>query len=62
MPFDFPDGPKLLKGALVVYGSQTPGPPPQVIVFQYNAEQFSRSLATRAAPPARTCCACWEHR
>lgn len=50
MPSDFPRSPKLLKGALVVYASQSPGPPPQVIAFQYNAEQLSRSLATRAAP------------
>src|SRR5215210_5689846 len=50
MPSDFPRSPKLLKGALVVYESQTSGPPPKVIVFQYNPEQLSRSLATRAAP------------
>ncbi len=50
MPSDFPRSPKLLKGALVVYESQTPGPPPKVIVFQYNPKQLSRSLATRAAP------------
>ncbi len=50
MPSDFPRSPKLLKGSLVVYESQTPGPPPKVIVFQYNPEQLSRSLATRAAP------------
>lgn len=42
--------PKLLKGGLVVYPSQNPGPPPQVIIFQYNPEQLSRSLAMRAAP------------
>ncbi len=50
MPSEFPLSPKLLKGALVVYESQAPGPPPKVIVFQYNPEQLSRSLATRAAP------------
>src|SRR5215203_5110456 len=50
MPSDFPRSPKLLKGALVVYESQTPGPPPKVIAFQYNPEQLSRSLANRAAP------------
>jgi hypothetical protein len=50
MPSDFPRSPILLKGALVVYESQTPGPPPQVIVFQYNPDQLSRSLAMRAAP------------
>ena len=51
MPSEFPGSPKLLKGALVVYESQKPGPPPKVIVFQYNPEQLSRSLAHRAAPP-----------
>ena len=50
MPSDFPRSPRLLKGALVVYESQTPGSPPKVIVFQYNPDQLSRSLATRAAP------------
>jgi hypothetical protein len=50
MASDFPCSPKLLKGGLVVYQSQNPGPPPQVIIFQYNPEQLSRSLAMRAAP------------
>ncbi len=50
MASDFPRSPKLLKGALVVFASQSPGPPPQIIVFQYNPEQVSRSLAQRAAP------------
>jgi hypothetical protein len=50
MPSEFPRSPKLLKGALVVYESQTPGPPPRVIAFQYNPEQLTRSLASRAAP------------
>lgn len=51
MPSEFPRSPKLLKGALVVFASQKLGPPPTVIVFQYNPEQLSRSLAPRAAPP-----------
>ena len=51
MPSEFPLSPRLLKGALVVYDSQKPGPPPRVIAFQYNAEQLTRSLANRAAPP-----------
>jgi len=51
MPSDYPRSPRLLKGALVVFDSQTPGPPPRVISFQYNPEQLSRSLALRAAPP-----------
>ena len=51
MASEFPRSPKLLKGAMVVFPSQKPGPPPSVIVFQYNPEQLSRSLAHRAAPP-----------
>ena len=51
MPSEFPRSPKLLKGAMVVFPSQKPGPPPSVIVFQYNPEQLRRSLAHRAAPP-----------
>jgi len=50
MASEFPRSPKLLKGALVVF-SQKLGPPPTVIVFQYNPEQLSRSLTPRAAPP-----------
>jgi hypothetical protein len=30
MPSDFPLGPKLLKGAQLVYESQTPGPPVEI--------------------------------
>jgi hypothetical protein len=51
VPSEFPRSPRLLKGGLVVFTSQKPGPPPTVIVFQYNPEQISRSLAHRAAPP-----------
>ncbi len=51
MASELPFVPKLLKGALVVFESQKPGPPPRVIVFQYNPEQLTRSLAHRAAPP-----------
>jgi hypothetical protein len=36
---------------MVVFQSQKPGPPPTVIVFQYNPEQLGRRLAHRAAPP-----------
>lgn len=51
MPSDFPRSPKLHKGALVVYESQTPGAQPQATIpFQYNPAQLSRSLASRAAP------------
>src|SRR5687768_2986403 len=51
MSSEFPRSPKLLKGALVVFQSQKIGPPPSVIVFQYNPDQLTRSLAHRAAPP-----------
>lgn len=50
MASEFPRSPKLLKGALVVFASQSPGPPSQIIVFQYNPEQVSRSLTQRAVP------------
>jgi hypothetical protein len=49
MPSHFPRSPKLMKGALVVYEAQTPGPPPKIIVFQYNPEQLQRKLENRAA-------------
>jgi len=51
MPSDFPRSPKFLKGALVAYESQFLGPVPNIIVFQYNPEQLSRTLAHRAVPP-----------
>jgi hypothetical protein len=51
MPSQFPRSPKLLKGALVAYESQVLGPVPNVIVFQYNPVQLSRSLADRASRP-----------
>jgi hypothetical protein len=51
VPSDFPNSPRLLKGALVAYESQFLGPVPNVIVFQYNPEQLSRTLSHRAAPP-----------
>ncbi len=47
MPSDFPGSPKLLKGALVVYESHTPGSAAKVIAFQYNPEQVSRTLKKR---------------
>lgn len=49
MPSYAPTSPKLLKGALAVYESQTPGPAPKIIVFQYNPEQVQRKLEHRAA-------------
>src|SRR5262245_26404146 len=48
MPSEPNTRPKFLKGALVVYESQQTGPPPQVIVFQYNPEQMKRNLERRA--------------
>ena len=50
MASEFPGRPKLLKGALAVYGSHTPGTQPQLILFQYNPDQVRRTLARRAAP------------
>lgn len=47
MPSGFPRSPKFLKGALVAYESQFLGAIPNVIVFQYNPEQLSRSLSLR---------------
>jgi hypothetical protein len=49
MASEFPGRPRLLKGALVAYQSQFLGPIPNVIVFQYNPEQLSRTLTHRAA-------------
>jgi len=53
---DFPGRPKLLKGALAVYPTQTPGSQPSnIIVFQFNPDQMKRTLAHRAPPaPAGT--------
>lgn len=50
MTSEFPRRPRLLKGALVAFESQFLGPVPNIIVFQYNPEQLSRSLAHRSAP------------
>lgn len=50
MPSDFPRSPKFLKGALVSFPSQFLGPVPNVIIFHYNPEQLSRTLAHRASP------------
>jgi hypothetical protein len=50
MPSGNPINPRILKGALVAYESQMLGPVPNIIVFQYNAEQLSRSLAHRTPP------------
>lgn len=50
MPSDFPRSPKFLKGALVAYESQILGKMPNIIVFQYNPEQLSRTLTLRNPP------------
>ena len=51
MSSDFPRSPKFLKGALVSYQSQFLGPIPNIIVFQYNPEQLSRTLSLRTPQP-----------
>lgn len=51
MGSQFPGSPRLLKGALAVYASQTPGTQPKVIVFQYNPAAIKRTLAARSQPP-----------
>jgi hypothetical protein len=54
MPSQSPLRPKLLKGALAVYPTHTPGSQPSsVIMFQFNPESMKRTLAHRA-PPAPT--------
>jgi hypothetical protein len=51
MQSEFPGRPKLLKGALAVYPTQTPGSQPSnIIVFQFNPDQMKRTLANRAPP------------
>ena len=47
MTSDFPRSPKFLKGALVSFPSHFLGPVPNVIVFQYNPDKLSRTLAHR---------------
>lgn len=51
MPSEFTRRPRLLKGSLVAYDSQFLGSRPNVIVFQYNPNELSRTLAHRSAPP-----------
>jgi len=50
MPSDFPKSPKLLRGALAVYGDDAPGTQPQIIHFQYNPQALRRRLEHRAQP------------
>lgn len=56
MPSDFSRSPKFLKGALVAYESQFLGPIPNIIVFQYNPESLSRSLANRTPTGNESVC------
>jgi hypothetical protein len=51
MPSDFPRSPKLLKGALVVFESQKPGPPPRAIALQ-NASADRRADSLPSVMPA----------
>src|SRR5262245_12782772 len=52
MPSETTISPRLLKGALAVYPSQTPGTQPKIIVFQHNPEQLRRTPQIRTQPPA----------
>jgi hypothetical protein len=45
MVSEFPNSPRLVKGAFVEYRSEFLGPIPNVIVFQYNPEELSRQLS-----------------
>lgn len=47
MPGDFPRSPTLVKGALVAYDQKFLGPIPNIIVFQYNPDELSRTLTHR---------------
>ncbi len=52
MPTQSAIRPQLLKGALAVYPTHTPGAQPsRIITFQYNPDALKRSLAHRAPPP-----------
>jgi hypothetical protein len=48
MASEFPGRPRLQKGALLVYGEDTPGAQPtEEIILQFNPEQLRRSFAAR---------------
>src|SRR5687768_15372557 len=47
MASDFPDAPKVLKGAIVSIA--LPNPVPGVIAFQYNPDALTRGLEARGA-------------
>lgn len=48
----YPNGPLLLKGALIYFGAPMLIPVPNIIVFQYNPESMSRTL-TPWQPPVK---------
>jgi hypothetical protein len=50
MPADNPLAPKLVKGALVELSERFLGPVPNVIVFQFNPSQITRSFEAWAPP------------
>jgi hypothetical protein len=45
MPSQFPNSPKLIKGALLTFDNALLAISPNIIVFQYNPEQLSHKLA-----------------
>jgi len=49
MASEFPGSPRLLKGALVVFETSAPVPT-NLIVFQYNPDQLTRSFKAQTAP------------
>jgi hypothetical protein len=52
MPSESPLRPTLLKGALAVFPTHTPGAQPSaVILFQFNPDTMKRTIAHRAATP-----------
>lgn len=52
MPADNPLAPKLIKGALVEMSERFLGPVPNVIIFQFNPSQITRSFEAWAPPEA----------
>ena len=53
MASDYTGSPKFIKGALAVYESQYTKSSPQMIIFQYNPNQLTRSLTARTPPPPK---------
>ncbi len=50
MPSQFPNSPKLVKGALLEFGGAVLGLLPNIILFQYNPEQLSHKLSQPPSP------------